>query len=242
MKRYRIFILILLLGTAAIAGSVGSARNGTRSDSPLGRINTPGSRPKPPTSPMDDLDYHVQERMQTSEGFGMSRMLGLEHIRQIPSHSDSASDEEQAVIAELERQGWTVGLSLGSRGLLEMPISKTEWDARRKTGPHVKREPIEEPVLISGHAKPEGMPGPFDLWEIGQKALLASTTSDRYESSIGRWKVDARLVRATRESCLKCHSTEEAGYNGFPEPNANTKLKPGDALGVVIYVYARNPK
>lgn len=232
MKRYQILVLGLLLGTAAIAGSVGGARLATRSDSPLGRIDTLESRPKHLASPMDDLDYHVQERMRTSEGFGMSRVFGLVHIMNIVSLTNKASDEERAVIAELERQGLRVGVYLGSRGLLEAPVSEAVWNEGEKRRAESKRKPIGEPVLISGEVEPEGMPGPFELWEIGQKALVISKTSDRYESSIGRWKVDARPVRAAQESCLKCHSSE----------HPDTKLKIGDALGVVMYVYARDTK
>jgi hypothetical protein len=186
--------------------------------------------------PVEALDYCIQERFHTLDGFGMSR------IPVVPEHLDEfdpKTPDEKAAVTELQQKGWTVGLYLGGRGLLAPPMSKAEWE---EVGQYSDRKAISEPIRISGQVPPTDLPKPWELWEIGQKALAASTTSDRFTASFGRWRVDARPIRATQKVCLKCHDAEGAAVYPPRPTGPRAKLQIGDALGVVLYVYARVPK
>ena len=187
-------------------------------------------------SPVEALNYSIQKRFQTLEGFGMARMPVVpQHVYEF----DPQTPDERAAVAELREQGWTVNLYLGGRGLLEPPMSKAEWE---QAGEYSDRKAISDPMRISGNSTPADLPKPWELWEIGQKALAASTTGDRFTSSFRRWRVDARPIRANKQACLKCHDAEGAGVYPPRPTGPRTKLEIGDALGVVLYVYARVPE
>ncbi len=182
----------------------------------------------PIRSPVAALDRCIQERFQTVNGVGMSRMPVVpQHV----THFDPETSSESAAVTDLQRQGLTVGFYLGGRGLLESPPSKAEWDASTKFS---GRRAVSEPILITGDEPLARLPEPWELWRIGQRALKGAAESDKYQASFGRWTVDARLVRAHREECLGCHKTALAP--GTPE--VRSALKVGDALGVVYYVYS----
>jgi hypothetical protein len=183
--------------------------------------------------PIEELDYCIQKRFHTVDEFGMAR------IPVVPQHLyefNPETPDEKAAVADLHKQDWTVGLYLGGRGLLGPPLSKTQWE---EVGRYSDRKAISEPIRISGKVPPADLPKPWELWEIGQRALEASTTSDRHTASFGRWSVDARPVRATQKACLKCHEAEGASVYPPRPTGPRTKLQIGDALGVVLYVYAR---
>jgi hypothetical protein len=184
-------------------------------------------------SPVGPLDRCIQERFHTLTEFGMGRMPVVpQHIYRF----DPTTADEKAAVAELQRQGWRVGLYLGGRGLVKPSMSKAEW---KETGEHSARRAISKPMLIAGANTLAGMPEPWELWEIGQKALAASSTSNRFVTSFGRWSVDARPVRANQKACLKCHS--EDGATGYPPLAADKKtLRLGDAIGVLVYVYTHS--
>ena len=187
-------------------------------------------------SPVEALNYCIQKRFHTLDGFGMARMPVVpQHVYEFAPETS----EEQAAVAELQQKGWSVGLYLGGRGLLESPMTQAEWE---KVGKFSDRKAISEPLRISGKLPPTDLPKPWELWKIGQRALVASTTSDQYQASFDRWWVDARPIRANQKACFKCHAAE--GADGYPprSRDPSTELKIGDALGVVIYVYARTPK
>jgi hypothetical protein len=255
--RGRVPIRSIPLATAITAALVVGSRFATRSElstSLGGRSvirSVPGANPvdalpskNPPlilpefrsvsrASPIEVLNYSVQERFRTIDGFGMAR------LPVVPQHVDlfdPKTPEEKAAVEDLRSRGWTVGLYLGGRGLLEPPMSESEWE---NAGEHSHRKAISKPIVISGQATPAGLPKPWELQIIGRKALDAAAASDRYEASLGRWSVDARPIRANRAACLKCHTAE--GATGFRPRGLNqeTDLRLGDALGVAVYVYAR---
>jgi hypothetical protein len=218
--RNRILVRVVLLVPAAIAACVVGAHIRSRSG--------------PITSPVEALNRSVQERFQTLTGFGMSRMPVVpQHVQKF----DPETSEETAAVEELRRQGLTVGLYLGGRGLLESPMTKAEWDGPDKFN---GRRAISKPILITGDEPLAGLPEPWELWEIGQRALEASAKSDKYQAPFGRWTVDARPIRAQKEGCLTCHQAQATPGTHRRGTESNTPLKVGDALGVVVYVYARS--
>jgi len=181
---------------------------------------------QPSASSIDELNDVVQNRLHNTKGAGMARITTVkEHFRGF----DPAGPEARVAVGRLERRGFTVALYLGGLNLLNPPMSKQEWE---KLSPH-DRNAISNPLPITGREIPAGMPAGWELWETGQKALTAFAKADRYESSIGRWSIDARPVRVDRQECITCH----AGRGGDREV-----LKIGDAVGVAMYVYDRGPK
>jgi hypothetical protein len=188
------------------------------------------------TSPVDGLDYTLQERFRTLDGFGMARIPTVpQHVYQF----DPVTPDEKAAVEDLRKHGWMVGLYLGGRGLLRPPLSESEWE---RAGKHSTRRAISPPLVISGQTTPEGLPKPWELQAIGRKALEASARSDRYTASLGRWSVDVRPIRANRAACFECHTAEGAPDDRQPGVGRQADLKIGDALGVAIYVYRRQPR
>jgi hypothetical protein len=214
----------MLLATATVAASVVGTRIATRSDrSPAG------------ASPVEALNYCLQERFHTLDGFGMARIPTVpQHVYQF----DPETPDEKAAVEDLRRRGWTVGLFLGGRGLLKPPLSESEWK-NKKEFEYMFRRAIGEPLVIAGETTPEGLPQPWELQAIGRTALEASTASDRYGASLGRWSVDVRPIRADRAACFKCHTAE--GANVLRPRGDLAELQVGDALGVAVYAYARKP-
>jgi len=86
--------------------------------------------------------------------------------------------------------------------------------------------------------------------------MRAFDSKNRHEFSIGKWKIEARPIRAA-ESCLRCHNNNtEAATGNEPKQidirniidarniydglaRSKTPIKVGDALGVAMYAYAR---
>jgi len=248
-------ILGLTLGIGAVLiGFVGRDRLEARSGRSTKIDEVVVTRSQPPSSLIEDLNYLVQDRLHTSDGAGMARMPSTpEHLKEYPGWSFFGADfaaereREKAVVAELERQGWTVGLYLAGRALLNSPLTESGWvrAGYPNEGHYHDYSPprtIGRPLMISGKPARNSLPTPRELWTIGQQSLVNLTTSDRFETSFGPWSVDVRPVRADRESCLQCHSTDKLTDQQVLNTHQKEQLEIGDALGVAIYVYARKPK
>lgn len=226
--RRRILTIVIL--TASAVGIVFAARGRSSAD----RRGASVVRSVAMTSPVDALDYTIQERFRTIKGFGISRISVVpEHMHEF----DPESGDEKAAVAELRSQGWDVGFYLGGRGLLELPLSETEWDKSDTRG--WPRRTISKPIVIAGDSTPSDLPRPWELQEIGREALEASVTGDRFTASLGRWSVDVRPIRASRAECLKCHAPNGIANLRSHGKNQDAELRIGDALGVAIYLYAR---
>jgi Protein of unknown function (DUF3365) len=217
-------------------GSASRSFPGARpAESPRSRIppaSLPATRFVSAASPVEALNYSVQERFRTTKGFGMSRLLV------VPQHVwfDPETPDEKAAVEDLRSGGWTVGLYLAGRGLLKPPMSESEWE---NAGEFSVRRAISKPIVISGETTPAELPKPWELQVIGRNALEASAASDRYEAAFGRWSVDARPIRANRAACLACHATKPAAGSQRPGMDEDTDLRVGDALGLAVYVYTR---
>lgn len=226
-------VSLLAAALASTRGPRQSVPTLSASDKPQSLVGT-GGTPEP--SPVDSLNDAILKRFQDVDEnqFGMSRMPWTTpgHVKEFAPETP----QEKAAVADLRRQGWTVAVYLGGRRLSRTPLSRSEWESGNRYG---MRRTLSEPLPITSAHEAENWPKPWELQEIGRKALTASMSKNHFDTSFGRWSVDARPVRATRQLCLDCHGSEIG--SAFPNPPKSEpgELAIGDALGVLIYVYTR---
>jgi hypothetical protein len=230
------------------------------------RTTGPGApRPRPKSSPIEYFHNQIRLRFYDLEviEFGIARIpkrretasavLGslfdlTDPKSVIKTHKRSSVDyfrpltpDEQAAEDALRKSGWQVGFYLGGRGLLKTAeMTRAEWEEREQRGGNRYQHTITGPMLLEGQGESRDFPPPWELWEHGRKALFASKWTDFYKSSQGRWTIEARPVRADRQDCVDCHGSGRAFPEATREANRSA-LQVGDALGVVLYVYARRP-
>jgi hypothetical protein len=91
-------------------------------------------------------------------------------------------------------------------------------------------------------------PTAASLWDETRRALRSfESGSERYGFESGEWDVEARPVRASAESCLKCHTarvkftvvTSQTGEKSVKSEALEETLKVGDPLGVLVYAYRK---
>jgi len=249
--RVRLPFVVALLATTALTASIVKLRLGTPSRLPTtpSTRNAPGPREAPSSparetrpdtryddseaSPIEPLDRCTQERFRGFAEVGMSRMSVLPHNI---GWFNPKTPEEQSAVAKLRQLGWTVSFYLGGRGLLGPPLSKAEWDEAGDISLH---RVISKPLRITGADSPLSLPTPWELRDIGRQAMASFTTGDKYEASLGKWRIDARPIRASQRACLKCHAAENAAGDPLLDEREEPAPSLGDALGVAIYVYSR---
>jgi hypothetical protein len=192
------------------------------------------SRPEPPApsiaapeeSPIESLDRNIQVRIHEHVGNGMARII--HPMGQLHQYRPESPAEEE-VVAGLRRSGWTVGLRLGARSLLAPDAKPGEgwWD-------------VTPPIAITEGELSGDLPGHGELREFGRKALASSDHegSGNVSGSIGRWSVEARVIRADRQSCLDCHARRAEAVPPAGASDDQRPLKVGDAVGVALYFYA----
>jgi hypothetical protein len=167
------------------------------------------------TDVLSGLNDCVQKRFLDTGSFGMSRILPLHGIRQFRT----ANAMERATVEDLEQKGYEVALFLAGRQILDSSGNKF-FD---------RRSGVQGPAYITHLPKIDELPNPNTLLPDARAALTSFDAGDRYEAQHDGWNIQLRPLRATREACVQCH-TGGAGGN-------NVKLKVGDALGVVLYVF-----
>jgi hypothetical protein len=223
----RLCVGLTLLATTVVAASVVGNRP-TRTLGPnRAAESAPGSRSDfTEASPIEALDRCIQRRLHEHQGFGMARLA--DSLIQLNKFEPESTAEAES-LEGLRAFGWTVGLRLGSRSLLASASDGQDDD-----------HDMSQPIVITTGTMPGEPPGPGELRELARKALGEADTADSTRGSVGRWSVEARVVRADRQACLKCHTRE--GATAFPagEEPARARLKIGDAVGVAIYSYARD--
>jgi hypothetical protein len=228
----RVPVVVALVAALSVTASLFKTRSSKDHASP----RATGSSIATECGPVESLNQCIQTMLHDGDGFGLSR------LPVVPQHVPRFSPEtekEKATVAALREAGWEVGLYLGGRGLLNPGMTEAEWEA---AGVDSVRRAISEPILITEPKPSPDLPRPWELWADGQKALVASAVTDSYTSSFGRWTIEARPVRADRKSCLKCHASDGANPFRSAEEHEKHPLRVGDALGVVIYVYAKAAK
>jgi hypothetical protein len=232
----RIRIAIACMGLAAGVAVIASAvdRSGDSIDrTPVAPVEASQTPPRVGT-PLGMFDRCVQERFRNVKDQGMARMPVLH--RGVKQFSPETSGEIEAV-DWLRDEGMVMGFFLGGRRLLDSEgMTEAQWE-----GSGIDRHrTINGPIFVTDSLAPADFPRPWQLAEHGRKALAASTTTttDSYSGTLGRWSIEARAIRADRVDCLLCHrSVRPADAN--PVEKDRARLKIGDALGVMIYVYTR---
>lgn len=202
------------------------------------------------------LDDCIQQRFQeVDKGFGLRRVT---QPGETPHRFKPEQASEMRVVEELIGARLKVVLYLAGRSVLgpkpdetrSFFVESTTLRYQDKSQPREKtpvkplltlRQPIKGPV----HVTPYGLlkadlPKPMELWEPSQKAMKAFETSDQYNFALGEWKFSARPVRASNQSCLKCHVGDTVTLPFEQDKDHPSQLlKVGDPLGVVVYGYAR---
>jgi hypothetical protein len=217
----RISLGLALVAATLVTASVVGPRRGLP-------IRRPSARPSisEKESPIESLDRCIQRRLHENPGFGMSRLVDSPiHLH----HFEPDSPEESEALAALKESGLAVWLRLSGRRLLEPDLTES-FDEKS----------IHRAIAVTGQELPLDFPRPPDLRRIGGQALAASETTDSASGRIGRWSVEARVVRADRKSCLDCHSRGDETGLSSDDGTVMGPLEIGDALGVVIYVYSRD--
>jgi hypothetical protein len=209
-------------------GSVVGGRSGRYYE----RLKRPGGSLAAEENPIESLNKCIQDRFHDLDNFGMARLPVVpQHVQRFQAETP----QEKEAVARFQEDGWQVAFYLGGRKVMESGMSKEEW---KQAGEDSLRRAISEPIFITDQKAATDLPRPWELWEHSQKALAASITTDSYTSTVGRWFLDARPVRADRKACLDCHCAR--GANPWDKSKENA-LRVGDALGVVIYLYAKKP-
>jgi hypothetical protein len=222
-------IMRISLGVLLLAGIVTASVVGTRA-----------MKPPPPTpaipstpaeeSPIDSLDSCIQGRMHREGGFGIERLI--HPLIELHREFAPKTPAETAAVEGLRSTGWTVGLRLGGRSLLEGKPTPEGSDDRA----------ISPPIGVTQGKLPDDLPGADDLREIARKALQSSEEDGpgAAAGSLGRWSVEARVIRADRQDCLSCHQPRDEKTRPISNRIIDRPLKIGDALGVAIYFSTRD--
>ena len=197
------------------------------------KVKGPASveKPSPDTQLIDAFDRALQRRFHDVIGFGMARIETDKRF--VPETA-----EEKAALASLQKAKLKVALYLAGRLVLDSkPVgSNHSMFFRRAVG---------RALFISSSTNIRELPQPSDLWGESQKALAAfSAGSESYDFALDQWTFRARPVRASDQSCLKCHSEDyhivfEASGGSTIKPTGN-KLKVGDPLGVLLYAFSQS--
>ena len=173
---------------------------------------------------VDALDRCVQDRfIRTDKGFGMSRIATAMHniSRFIP-----VDESERNVAREFEAMDVRVVMYLASR---QKPrTSPLGFPAI----PSLIQGPIlVNPARFEAHADPRvptTLPNEADLKAQASASFTAFAESDSREFDLGRWRFVARPVRASAETCLRCHN---------PGSSVEEPFRLGDPIGAVLYGY-----
>jgi hypothetical protein len=189
--------------------------------------------------PLDALDREVQKRFHSVIGFGMARIATDKKFA-------PETDEEKSAVRELKREGYGVGLYLAGRGILaDVPEEKRLPNTL--FGISNAGQAFSGPIFLSSSGL-KGLPTAASLWDETRRALQSfATGAERYGFKSGEWDVEARPVRASKESCLKCHTarvefkvvTNEKGEKSVKPETKEDAPKLGDPLGVLVYAYRK---
>lgn len=187
--------------------------------------------------PLEALDREIQKRFHDVIGFGMARIATERRF-------EPETKAERDAVRGLGRAGYKVCLYLAGRGVMETLPARLKR-AKTTFGDGMTGEPFSGPIFVSSPSIMR-VPSAAALWAGTQNAMSSfERGSNRYGFVAGKWQVEARPVRASEESCLRCHRTDykytySVTDKGVPfyntEPKGNV-LKLGDTLGVLLYLY-----
>ena len=179
---------------------------------------------------IEALDDCVQQRfLDIDKGFGFRRLVrpGETAHRFKPENA-----KELAVVAYLTGQKVDVVLYLAGRGIVSANLNSKDVDG-------VAAKLIKGPIRITpGDKAVANLPTLRQLWDHGQQAMRVFQGSENYDFNLGEWKFIARPVRASDQSCLKCHQASGPSHPNLRQES--TALQIGDPLGLLVYGYKKN--
>jgi hypothetical protein len=173
------------------------------------------------TEVLSGLNDCIQKRFLDTGSFGISRILPLHGVRQFRP----ANANERATVEDLDQNGYEVALFLAGRQILQ-PSDGATLGGFRFIDP---RSGLQGPAYTTHLLKTEALPKPEALLPDARSALVSFEAGNSYDVQKDGWKILMRPLRATSETCVQCHAGGAGGNN--------VKLKVGDALGVVLYVF-----
>ena len=225
----------MALVVAALAASAARGRD----DSAARARQNSSTQSVQSSHPLDALDREVQKRFHNVIGFGMAR-IGTER-KFAPETA-----EEKSAVRELKREGYKVGLYLAGRAILN-DVPEQDRSSKVVFGSSPAGQGFSGPIFLSSTGMKEA-PTAASLWDETRRALESfATGKERYGFKSGEWDVEARPVRASEESCLKCHTarvkftvvTSQTGEKSVKSEALEEPPKVGDPLGVLVYAYRR---
>jgi hypothetical protein len=187
--------------------------------------------------PLDTFDRVVRARFHNHIGFGMARIATERRFA-------PETEEERRAVAAVRRAKIKVGLYLVGRGIL----SEVPPEQRRAVNLFSGMWPggtVRGPIFLNA-TEIGKLPAASVYWEEARRAMQSfAAGAESYDFEADGWRALARPVRAA-ESCLQCHVADmeskpvEANGRTFhvTGPGSN-RLKVGDPLGAVLYVYRR---
>lgn len=179
------------------------------------------------------LDDCIQQRfLDVDKGFGYRRLV---RPGDTPHRFKPENAKELAVVDYLTRHKLDVVLYLAGRGIIEPSPNSKEVDS-------IAAKVIKGPVRITpGDKQVAGLPTLKQLWDHGQQAMHVFHGSDNYDFNLGEWKFVVRPVRASDQSCLKCHQPNGTSHIAMANRRQESKsLQIGDPLGLLVYGYKKN--
>ena len=182
-------------------------------------------------NPIDALNEAVLKRfLETRRGFGYERVVVIRNPN-TPQHFAAfraENDEETLIVNDLKANRLNVNLFLAGRRIFENPETRIAGNLAI-----IPDSPMRGPLTVTEEGIDKSLPDASSEEFIKQtrKALKSFDKGNQYQFTSGKWKVDARPVRATENSCVQCHKAR-----GANDPEAQ-ELKIGDPLGVLLYVY-----
>lgn len=129
---------------------------------------------------------------------------------------------EMTVVRDLEHANRRVVFYLASRRVLRTMPGPGSWEP--KDGWGIIKGPVQITSAVSAglDADDSAPPRARDLWDDSRRAMESFVRGDSHEFVNAGWTFIARPVRASDESCVRCHGDA---------------VKIGDAIGVAVYGY-----
>ena len=243
-----------------LACGVGLAAAGSTAGFGQIRSSTQPRRADPVPRLIETFNDCVQERFkEVDERLGAARItrVGAPHL------FTPETAREISLVADLEREHLRVVLYLAGRQVLDpRPDSAASsrifiparnyskpmfWATDLRGGPDpetIELGVIKGPIRVTPAIRPtaglEPAPAAFDLWEESRRAMLAFAQAESHDFVRDGWRFAARPIRVTDPACLNCH-TQRGATPMSAGPHPGNTLRPGDAVGVMVYGYKKMP-
>jgi hypothetical protein len=230
MKRYICFIILCLFPVLVILGISPSP-----SASTLKSLVDSQEHSESGADLIAALDDSIQRRfLDIDKGFGFRRII---RPGDTPHRFKAENAKELTIVEHLTRARLDVVLYLAGRAIAGPRLNSADVD-------RIAANLIKGPVFITASDKQiGGLPAPGRLWEYGREAMRVFQRSDSYGFSLGDWRFIARPVRASDQSCLKCHQPIRTSHIAKTNPRQDSNsLQIGDPLGLVVYGYKNSDK